>query len=234
MNKEYISIIDFGEDANAGIDAVQSEVADFAAAHVGKTSARSEVTSRVGRQWKPEVHRRTKAFQTIMQVQNVLKTNTDKGLFFCHITPKVETGCCPFAWPSLSLSTDCGPDMVAMYFYLTYGCTYNIDFTWDPSHDKNNCSIGILKHSGIWPIIVAFAGAHNAVYGSKLSPSRFPFIKEAVREYFNHIDLGSEQWFQTQLPDLIKSLHLDVNPGDADCCEAFQSLCCIVVITICC
>ena len=40
-------------------------------------------------------------------------------------------------WPLLSLSPDCGADMVCMVFFLQFFAMFNLTANWDPAHMLN-------------------------------------------------------------------------------------------------
>ena len=127
--------------------------------------------------WKPKKRRRVKAYQTIMQINNMLKVSANVSLAFFARKPNYDVASeCPasaFDWEHLDLAPDMGPDMICAEHALTYHKKLNVTANWDIDHCTSNTGKQALKKSGLWATAILVASANNAMYGSAL---RISFI----------------------------------------------------------
>ena len=116
--------------------------------------------------------RRTKAFQTMMSLSNMLEQVALCGLDRFAVRAKPGGALPnPFSWPHLNLAADQGADNVAMDHFLAYEAKVNIHTDWDLSHGAHNDAVKCaLKDSGLWRHILTMCSAQNCAYGSTLSP----------------------------------------------------------------
>ena len=150
-------------------------------------------------QWGMPKRRRTKAFQAVMQLNNMLRKSCDIGLSKFKF-PETD----PFEGYHLSLCPDMGADMVAMWHFLAYKCNLNITADWDLDHGASNAGKQALKHSGLWPTCVIMAAANNCVYGSTLSPARLQAVRECVQNWFESVNPADNSIFLRLLPRIVK------------------------------
>ncbi len=84
--------------------------------------------------------RRVKSYITMMLLDNALRMSADQSLvdFIPAKNAAGEYATEPFHWKHLSVSTDSGPDCVAVAHFLAYSKGLNLQWDFDASHLVNN------------------------------------------------------------------------------------------------
>ena len=152
--------------------------------------------------------RRVKALSTMLALNNMLVQTTKRGLARFKIPTSAAGGLpSPWTWPHLNLSTDMGPDCVAMAHYMMYEGQYNCHVDYDLSHGVHNdvCK-DLLKQLGLWHHMLAMMGAMNCAYGSTMSPPRLQQVRDTVAEYMQLANPHTDAWFQHWLPFILEEL----------------------------
>ena len=129
---------------------------------------------------------------------------------------QIAAQCTYKAWPSLSISPDCGPDMVCVAHFLLFCKMFNIIPNWDIAHLLKNNGKNVLKQSKMWKFVVLQTAANNCVYGSMLSPARLAQIRESVADYMEHTEPSQCEFFLDFLPHLVEQLDLNIQMTDPD------------------
>ena len=135
MTKQYIAHSEHAVDDKACTDdAVEFKgfAKTFAERRYGKANAKGQKSHTT---WKSKKRRRLKAFSAIMQLRNMIRVSTKIDLDAWAVEPDKDGKLSDhWHWPILSLSPDCGADMVCMLAFLMYFCNMNVVANWDPAH----------------------------------------------------------------------------------------------------
>ena len=97
--------------------------------------------------------RRTKTYNTRMQIQNILRFAGITTGLQSFIPRRDEAGNYiddPLTWAHLNITSDMGPDLVCAFHLLCYCLGVAINDDWDCSHSSHNGSRATLKAVGLW------------------------------------------------------------------------------------
>lgn len=109
--------------------------------------------------------KRQKTYQTIMHINNMIKSSTGLQLNDFVVPRDETTGQLqgnPFDWRHSNLAPDMGPDNVCLDHFLTYKVGMNLSIDYDVSHNLANCTKQALKTA---PLLLCFL-----VVGSPVAP----------------------------------------------------------------
>ena len=135
MSKQHIAHADHAADDRV-CNEDGAEFAVFSKAFADRRFGRSYANSRKGHTtWKAKKRGRVKAFSAIMQLRNMIRVGTTTDINSFAVVPDDAGNLGDhWQWPLLSLSPDCGADMVCMWAFLVFSCCMNVVANWDPAH----------------------------------------------------------------------------------------------------
>ena len=147
MGKTYLSHTETGGDEAAAKDKItfQRAARCFVKRKLGQTTTNETAPSG------PPKRRRTKSYQMIMQIDNMLR-GLGKDITEFHIPKDAEGNWLgdPFEWPAMGILPDRGSDMVCTDHFLGYEASINCACDYDPSHDGKNVGKNTLKTVNLW------------------------------------------------------------------------------------
>ena len=149
--------------------------------------------------------KRVKSMHWGLALDNCLKFTCGHGVEAFELTEKVRQKC-PYDWPKLQVIPDQGPDGMCMGNAFAYGWqnrVFNIHMAFDKSHGAHNDVKGAVKAAGLWSHQLLAAVAAAAPFSPWNTGTRRQQVKEAMVEYFEHMDQNCPL-FQECLPLLLK------------------------------
>ena len=150
---------------------------------------------------KPDIKRqRTKAYQWLRGVDNIITMYTGEGLsqYILHndLAKRPEN---PMDWPWLGVSLDRGPDSWAAKQYMKYFLKANVEEFPDQSHDNWNDVRASLREVGVWQNVLVMVLALNLSHGPWAEGKWYEKLRRAFFEYHS-ISNSNDPIFRWMLP----------------------------------
>ena len=172
----------------------------------------------------PKKRQRTKAYQWLLAVDNILRQYTGKGLanYLAPDGSTLDPGSKPdpedpYSWPWLGIALDRGSDSWAAKQFLKYGLLANIEEFPDQSHDCWNDVRNALRETGLWNHVLVMVLALNLSHAPFEEGRWFNMIKDAFTEYHS-VASHHDPIFVMLLPKILNDwgeLHRQAEPNIA-------------------
>ena len=176
---------------------------------------------------KKKVHR-SSSVQLVVGLENGLKQTVgeDVSLRFYMLDPdSAKRPADGLLWPLLSMSADCGPDVMCGLNFLQRHLHVNIDFYADDSHGVKNDMKAVLKESGLWRWTLLSIAAFNAGHSPFWECMRFQQIRDSIHETMGHVTPTQDPLFQSLFHQILRDKQHEHRQTDENVeAEVYQEL----------
>ena len=145
---------------------------------------------------------RSKAYQWLIAVENILQQYTGQG-FSKYLPPSgSQPEISPYDWPWLGIALDRGPDSWAAKQFLKYHLQANVEEFPDQSHDCWNDVRNALRGVGLWNHVLLMVLALSLSHAPFQDGKWHAVLCEAFAEYYR-IASSTDSIFLQFLPKIL-------------------------------